>query len=162
MKYKVITTTLGKELEANINRIDKKVAKVGWFEKSRYENGQYVAQIAYQNEMGNPDKNIPARPFITQAIIKDEKLWGDILTDQARLIIEGRSTIERAFEIVGGVAAGSIKESIAALQKPALKESTIKRRMQKYKNKQLVGGLTKPLIETALMLNSVSHVVEGK
>ena len=64
MKYKVITTTIGKDLEANINRIDKKVAKVGWFEKSRYETGEYVAEIAAQNEFGNPSKNIPARRSI--------------------------------------------------------------------------------------------------
>lgn len=161
MKYKVITTTIGKELEANINRIDKKVAKVGWFEKSRYENGEYVAEIAAQNEFGNPSKNIPARPFISQAIAKDEKLWANILEDQAKLILDGRSTIDKAFEIVGGVAAGSIKESISTLTEPPLSPVTIQRRLQKYKNKQLIGGLTKPLIETAIMLNSVSHVVEG-
>lgn len=162
MKYKVITTTIGKELEANINRIDKKVAKVGWFEKSRYETGEYVAEIAAQNEFGNPSKNIPARPFISQAIAKDEKLWINILEDQSKLILDGRSSIDKALEIVGGVAAGSIKESISALQEPPLSPVTIQRRLQKYKNQQLIGGLTKPLIETALMFNSVSHVVEGK
>jgi hypothetical protein len=53
-------------------------------------------------------------------------------------------------DVMGQEIQGRIKESISTLTEPPLAESTIRRKH----------GNAKPLIDTALMLNTVSYVVE--
>lgn len=41
--------------------------KVGWLERDDYEETDMtVAQVAAQNELGNPSRSIPPRPFLDQ------------------------------------------------------------------------------------------------
>ncbi len=50
-----------------LDSIKNKVGKVGWFAGSRYDdnNKTPVAEVAAQNEYGNPAKHIPALVSIT-------------------------------------------------------------------------------------------------
>ena len=69
-----------KALENIAKALQPGTVKIGWFPSARYddEKSTPVAAIAAQNEYGNPNKNIPARPFIRPAIIRDQKTWEDI------------------------------------------------------------------------------------
>jgi len=57
--------------------------------------------------------------------------------------------------------AGEIRRTISKLTSPALSPRTIQERRLKYaSNQQLVGGLTKPLVESGRMQDSVTHEVK--
>ena len=53
------------DLEAGLTS---KTVKVGWFPSSVYPDGETVAFVALQNELGDPAKGIPPRPFIRPTI----------------------------------------------------------------------------------------------
>lgn len=175
----------GKRLEAALRNLDKKVAKVGWFAGARYPDepgkpGLPVAQVAYQNEVGNPSKHIPARPFISPTIREKQESWANIAESGARAVLQGRRTITEVLEGIGLRAAGDIRKTIATLTTPPLAESTIRARAARrgIKNgdalvrKKLSGAkltaketksfglLDKPLIDTRHMYVTLTNVVE--
>lgn len=177
----------GKYLALALKQIETKIGKVGWLKGDQYptENGKtgpFVAQIAAQNEMGDPSQHIPARPFIQPTIDQQRDAWGKISADGAKAIFEGRSTVVSLMDTLGAKIREDIKESISKLQSPALAPSTIARRIaksglsQKKKNnltskilsrqeltsgeQHAVGGLTKPLIDTSKMYSSCINSVE--
>ena len=70
-----------KELQENIKGLTSKASlKVGFFESSRYDNGNYVAEVARDNEFGT--LKIPPRPFLEMLLMKIQKngliFWGVI------------------------------------------------------------------------------------
>lgn len=147
------------------------VTKVGFFETARYEKkGTPVAAIAAQNEFGNPDLNIPARPFMRPTM---DKRRGAIAA-YARTVIQqlAKAQIPSAYlamDSVGGKIAGEIKRTITQVHEPVLAPATILAR--KYfmapsnRPKKGVAGISiKPLIRprSGIMLNSVTHVTERK
>ena len=156
-----------KLLDAIVNLTNKSVA-VGWFEKSKYEDGTQVAGIAAQNEFGNPRKSIPARPFVRPAIAENRKKWEKLLSLGGKKIVKNELTINNVLDLLGHQVEGDIKESIKQVYSPALAESTVLRRIAKNKklssikgriNEPSLGLVTKPLIDTGIMFNTVTHEI---
>jgi hypothetical protein len=142
--------------------LEGKVGKVGWFEEQRYDdkNSTPVAYVATIQEYGYPPKNIPARPFMRPTIIEKQHEWKKIAEAGSRQVIQGKQTVGNVMEAIGLKASGDIKKAISKVTEPPLKPATIAARLAKRSNQSTLGLLTKPLIDTGYMLNSLTNVVE--
>jgi hypothetical protein len=184
----VITPGEGaKRLAAALKEIESKVGNVGWITGSRYEDvngkaGLPVAHVAAIQEFGSPSNNIPARPFLRPTITAKKQVWSKLGEDGIRAVFKGKATISVVMEKIGQAAAGDIKEAITRLVSPPLAPSTIAARVAKSnlskarrsdlsskirkgdklnaKDQKSIGGLTKPLIDTGVMLNTLTNSVE--
>lgn len=157
MTVRRIISSEGQKAITAIHNLHNKSLKVGWFKDSKYEDGIQVALVAAQNEFGNPSKNIPARPFLRPTVIREENNWIKISNDGAKKILKGQLTIDQVLDLLGFKAEADVKKSIELVYNPPLARATIQARLSKYKNKTKVGNLTKPLVDTAHMLNTVTH-----
>lgn len=150
-----------KKLQNLVNGLDStNVGKVGWFKLSQYEDGTPVAYVATIQEYGYPEGNIPARPMLRPTIISKKKKWAKMAEQGAKDILNGGSTIDSVLEKIGQSAAGDARKTITAITEPPLSPLTIQARLAKRSNKTKVGNLTKPLVDTGLLLNSLTNVVE--
>lgn len=135
---------LAKEIEAN------EVA-AGWLETARYEDGTPVAYISSIQEFGHAP-HIPPRPFMRPTVESQSPEWAKIYGH----VIKNASSGTAVLEVMGGKIAGDMRESISELTSPAIAESTIKARQSKG------NGSTKPLVDTRVMINTLTHIVRGK
>jgi hypothetical protein len=136
--------------------------QVGWFETAKYPTGMPVAYAACINELGYPAGGIPARPFFRPTIKREEGNWRQIAFDGSKQIIKGKASIKQVMEAIGMQAAGQVAKTISQIQSPPLKQSTIDARRRKYADRKTVGSLTKPLVDSAIMVNTVTHKVVTK
>lgn len=155
-------TPIGKALEVNLRHLKGKIGKVGWFEKSKYDNGVSVAYIATIQEYGYPQGNIPPRPFFRPTIAKQQNEWRIIAQRGSKAVIEGKMQIGDVMEQIGLKATGDVKETISLILTPPLSPRTIQARLARRANKKTMGLLTKPLIDTGLMLNTLTNTVESE
>lgn len=145
-----------------------KVLKVGWPEAIRYpeeQGGNFVAQVAAQNEYGAPHKNIPARPFMGPAVSNNRTAWMKLISQGVKKVLKGEMGILEVLDDLGDVAAGDVAKAIKAVTSPPLAPITIMNRFRRLTSKSarkkgVTPSLTKPLIDTGIMLRSVTHAVE--
>lgn len=152
----------GKNLEKAISELENISVKVGWFERNKYLDNKStpVSFVAAQNEFGNPAKNIPARPFMRPAAIKNKILWDKVAEKGIKEAIKGVNSFNNGMKLLGDKVAGDIRKEIKLVFEPPLKQSTISARLAKKKNKKKIGLLTKPLIDSGIMLDTVTSEVE--
>jgi len=134
--------------------------KVGFFESAKYPDGTSVAYVASIQEMGYAEGNIPPRPFMRPTIAKESKEWTKQFGFGAKRVALGEMTPTQVMDAVGLAAAGSVAKTIAEVQTPPLKESTVNARKRRYADRKTTGNLTKPLVDTAVMVTSVTHLTE--
>jgi len=146
-----------KDLDKN-----KKVGKVGWFKGAKYADGTQVAYVATIQEYGVPEKNIPPRPTMRPTVSAKQNEWKNISEQLIKGILDNGGSIEKVLDAIGQRAAGDIRETIRTLQSPPLKQSTIDARLSKKADKTTLGLLSKPLIDSKILLNSLTSVVEDK
>ena len=137
------------KLQALVKGLDNSQASVGFFDNAKYEDGTSVAYVATIQEFGVPEKNIPPRPFMRPTVAAQLEGWKKFIASS----LKNGVSVENILNAVGSNAVGEIQKSITAVTTPVLKASTIKGR----KNKT-----DKPLIDTQVMINSVSYKVESK
>ncbi|HDZ5042716.1 TPA: hypothetical protein RTG66_001553 [Campylobacter jejuni] len=116
--------------------------EVGFFETAKYENGEYVANVAKIQEYGT--LKIPTRPFFRTAIQKNQGKWLNIFKNQTLV----NQDLELSLNQVGEIARGDIVNSIMQTNTPPNAEATIKAK-----------GSSKPLIDTGFMRSSVNFRV---
>ncbi len=155
-------SSAGKQLEIALKGLEGKVGKVGWFEKSKYEKGVPVAYVATIQEYGFAAKNIPPRPFMRPTIENKRVEWQKVAESGAKAILEGRQTLYNIMEAIGLKAAGDIRKTISSIWAPPLKPATIAARLRRRKNKKVTTNLTKPLIDTGIMLGTLTNTVEDE
>lgn len=88
------------------------------------------------------------RPTVEAQSLEWAKIYGHAIKTAA----SGTAVLE----IMGGKIAGDMREAISELTSPGLAESTIKARQRKG------NGSTKPLVDTRVMINTLTHIVRGK
>lgn len=142
-----------------IKDLDRKQARVGFFENSKYEDGTPVAYVATIQEFGYAGGGIPPRPFFRPTIEEQRNAWRQTLAKGAKAAVNGRLAVQMMLEQFGMMAAGDIKKTIAAVTQPALKQSTLDARQRR---KKTPGVSTKPLVDTGFMLSQVSSDVVDK
>lgn len=146
----------------NLSKSNGSELKVGWFPKNKYtDSGIFVAQVASINEFGGG--YVPSRPFMRPAIIANSNKWNKLEEILYRKVLTDGMSVEKALEILSLTVEGDIKDSIRSVTTPELKESTINARRRKLKNKPLASStLRKPLIDTSIMINTITRVIDIK
>lgn len=168
-----------KELEVMLHGLEGKIAKVGWFANARYPQatehgpsiGPHVATVAAIQEYGSPAQNIPPRPFMRPTIVHKRKEWAALAEAGVKAVIRGNKSIGDVMEGIGQQAAGDVRETITKIFSPALAEATVLARIRRHSklsqvsgrlsNKQ-VGGITKPLVDTGILLGTCTFSVENE
>lgn len=167
-----------------------KIGKVGWFKSDRYPRedvneaiynehkgkykhpksskpGELVAAVAYKQEYGdptNPIGPIPPRPFLRPTILGKKNQWSEKLQGLIRSAFQGKFSPFKILPIISDIAAANSKKTITEIYSPPLSKYTIKKRQLRLNSKvrslKPTAGLTKPLVETGIMLNTLfSEVV---
>ena len=134
-------------------------ARVGWFPTAKYEDGTPVAEVAVKNEFGDPGAHIPPRPFMRPTFDANKDKWTKIVQDGARQVVKGNVQATEVLEAVGLQAAGDVKAMISSIWSPPLAQMTIDRRAARYKSGEVTKSLEKPLVDTGLLLATVSNDV---
>lgn len=115
------------------------------------------AQIAYLQETGVPEKNIPARPFLGPGV-------AGIGDDAARRLKAGAQkalsgdleAVEKTLNAVGLVGQNAVREKITDGPFAPLKPSTLANRKRRGRKGE------KPLIDSGQLRNAVTYVVRSK
>lgn len=141
-------TSASKELDQSIANLSDEELRVGIFESARYGDGTPVAGVAAVQEFGSPKLGIPPRAFMRPTAEEKKQEWDEIMKKFSKKILTGRETIAGALDKLGLVASGQIRSTISKIQSPPLSPSTIKSK-----------GNAKPLVDSAIMLNSITHEV---
>lgn len=154
---------------AALKGLDGVVAKTGFFETSKYDDGTPVAFVAAVQEFGaviNVEDAaaafqggssggsivIPPRPFFRPTIANKSAEWGALIGRGAHAVLTQGADPVDVMEAVALRAAGDVAKTISTVTSPPLKPSTIRRKK----------GATKPLVDTGLMIQSVTGVAERK
>lgn len=156
MKIKINTNT---ELIKGIQGLKDARLQVGWFEDSKYEDGTPIANVAFWQEYGT-SRGIPMRPFMRPAEFNNKEKWVNLFAQEIKKAIQSKKNVKDAMEVLGLVVQGDIQNEISMVFNPPLKDSTIKARLRRRKVKKITASLTKPLIDTGMMFDSVQHKVE--
>ena len=130
---------------------DKLEVRIGVQEGQQYEDGTPVAYVAAIHEYGAPEVGIPPRPFLRTTLDQKRKEWTDQMLDGVEAVMHGAASVDQALEMIGTGAAGDVKKTISEIDSPPLKQATIARK-----------GHAKPLVETGLLLQSITSKVEEK
>lgn len=112
------------------------------------------ASLAYIHEKGSPAANIPAPPFMEPGVQSAQGAVESALKSGAISALSNFGAVDATLNKVGLIAQTAIKKFIVAGTgfKP-LSESTLKARKRRGLSR------TKPLIDTASLLNSITYVV---
>ncbi len=145
------------QLKIRVNELEKLKVFVGWLESAKYDDNTPVAGVAAVHEFGSPIKGIPPRPFIRTTQDEQKDAWIALIRNGAKAILNGKATADQVIELLGLKASADIKKKIASINEPALKQSTINAKRRKLADQKTVGALDKPLVETGIMINSITH-----
>lgn len=139
-----------------------KIGRIGWVKSAQYKDGTQVAYIATIQDQGYPEGHIPARPFMKPTVKKNKGKWDEYIRKNMILLLRGKTSIEGLIQGLVEIGKGDLQTEIKAITSPPLKATTIKRRAQRFKNKNATKSLEKPLVDTAVMLNSITADVVEK
>lgn len=118
-------------------------AAAGWLAGDKKEkDGQYIADVALYNEFGT--ETIPARPFLRVAQYNAYKRANNLVKNR---LAEG-ATIDDLCKELSVLLANQIKREINRGQWTPNAPSTVRQK-----------GSSKPLIDTAMMRNSIQTMV---
>lgn len=134
------------------------------------------AQIAYVQDNGAPELNIPARPFMIPGINASKDAIEKGMTAAAKVAFKQRNKIQviKMLHRVGLAAQLGIRRKINEGIPPPLSERTLEaraRRGRKGAKQELANraqglpastALAKPLVDTAQMRNAVTYVLRKR
>ena len=136
--------------------------KVGFFESAKYPDGTPVAYVASIHEHGYAPGNIPPRPMMRPTIAEQSAQWSRDFGEGAKAVVVGRYSAAQVMDAVGMKAAGDVAKTISEIKSPPLAPATVDARRRRYADGKTTGNLTKPLVDTAVMVTSVTHITERK
>ena len=155
--------------------------RVGWFPGATYPDGTKVAYVAAIQEFGHGP--IPPRPFFRTTVADQKASWAQDAANAARAVLKGSISAEQAMDALGERAQEDVKETINQITAPPLSPITLELRAMKHKNPDLkVGGRlvgevaakvnkpgyrlaagtpTKPLVDSRLLITTLTHTTES-
>jgi hypothetical protein len=156
-------------------------SRVGWFPSARYEDGTPVALAASVNEFGHGP--IPPRPFFRPTIAAEQQAWAGYAAQGAKAVLNSKLTGFQVMDGLGERAQEDVKETINQITSPPLSPITLELRAMKHMDPNLrvtasvVGQVAakvrqpgyklasgtpdKPLIDSKLLINSLTHTTES-
>lgn len=150
------------QLRVAVQGLGNTTGKVGWFETAKYPDGTPVAYVASIHEFGYAAGSIPPRPSMRPTIAAQSKEWALSFGKGATAAAKGNYTAAQVMDAVGLMAAGDVAKTISKITQPPLKPATVAARRRRYADQNTTGNLTKPLVDTALMVTSITHLTESK
>ena len=169
-----------KILIKNLDALGKTSTRIGWFEDSAYPAGRPVAAVAAGNELGIPSRSIPPRPFMRPTISAKKNEWMEKAAKLAKRVINGKMTAFEAMDTIGAIIEGDVSQTIATLTSPPLSPITLGARKYREQGKIVTGATigeiarklkdgtldisgvsTKPLVDSATMIDTLTHQTEG-
>jgi len=161
-----VTRKAGKieALRQTVKGLDATQGRVGWFPSAVYEKGQPVAGVAYVQEFGSPSRGIPPRSFMRTTAEDKRPDWADTVGKLTRAAAQGKIAPANVMPALCLAAEGHIRETITKIVAPPLKAATIAARKRRLAD----GGagakssIAKPLVDTGIMLNTLTSEVETK
>lgn len=139
--------------------VDKHEIAIGIFENSLYADGKPIAGIMAVHEYGSPAAGIPARPVFRPTIQAKAAEWQRQIGLGVIASLDRRTTISKALEAVGLVAAGDVRRYLSKLQTPELAEATVDARRRRSASGE---ASDKPLVDTGQMLRAITSVVAAR
>ena len=103
---------------------------------------------------------IPPTHFMENCQNKNKDKWQNEMKNAFTQVFLGNINPDKAMEQMGFLIEGDIAKEIAQGNYPPDKPSTVKAKMNRYKNYKKKGNLDKRLVDTGQMLDSVSHKVD--
>jgi len=133
--------------------IDGHIVKAGYIEnKSKNKRKKGKADnvlLATVHNLGSPKRKIPARPTMAPAFDKNQETYNK-MTDNAiynTISQKNKRTFDQQFGQVGIKMQNDIQQEIRTIEKPKLKQATIKRK-----------GSSKPLIDGGEYIQATTFV----
>jgi hypothetical protein len=144
LRRKVIEMSAGSRVKVGV------LAEAGG-DKEHGDDGITLIELAAIHEYGSPAAGIPERSFIRRTFSEKHEELAKMQEKLVGAIVEGKMDVRRALEILGQWGAAEIKKTVKSGPHipPPLEPSTVRRK-----------GSDRPLVDTGLMINSVTHVVE--
>lgn len=146
-----------RDMESVIREMGRKVVKVGYFPHSRYPDGTPVAGVAVVQELGSISRNIPPRRTFGPAVEEGRGMQRAAIAATFRRAVKGTQTVEQGLDQLGMAVVGDVQNKISELTFPPLKRGTIEARRRRGKSGK---ASEKPLVDTGVMIQSVTHAVE--
>lgn len=163
-----VTRKAGKieALRHAVKGLDGAQGKVGWFPTAVYEGGQPVAGVAAVQEFGSPARGIPPRPFMRSTATERREDWKNTAARIAKAAALGKVAPENVMAAVTLAAEADVRKTITKITAPALKPATIAARKRRLADggKSVTGkkggagiaGIAKPLVDTGILLNTLT------
>lgn len=151
-------------LRQTVRVMDGSQGRVGWFPSAVYEGGQPVAGVAYVQEFGSPSRGIPPRPFMRSTVEEKRQEWANTTAQLTRAAAQGKLAPANVMPALCLAAEGHVRATITKISAPPLKQGTIDARRRRLAN----GGagakasIAKPLVDTGILLNTLTSEVETK
>lgn len=145
-------------MQKAIASLESKRAQVGFFDTAHYPDGTPVAYIAAIQEFGSGP--IPPRSFMRSTVTEQRDAWRQMLAKGAKRVLADKMTVEQMLEAFGMMAAGQVKEKIAAIMAPELAPSTLYARQHRTTKPRNTSS--KPLVDTGVLISSVDSKVDDK
>ena len=164
-------------ITAKLKELDGLQTSAGWTTPTQYETGVSVAQVAQWQEFG--EGKIPPRPFMRPAITENKAKWLKLMGQGAQAVLNGTRKLFDVMSLIGTEASSDIAKAIVAVTAPPLSPITLELRAMKRKGIEITGRTvgeaarkvndpdyqtpnvsTKPLVDSGIMLASVTYVVE--
>lgn len=168
----IVTHKAGKidALRVAVKGLDGQEGRVGWFPSAVYEGGQPVAGVAAVHEFGSPSRGIRPRLGMRALAREKQEDWKQTILRIAAAVTRGEMAPGSMTEALSMAAAGHLRAAISKVTSPALKPATIAARKRKLARKSSkwrkggagVAGIAKPLVDSAILLNTVSYEVTKK
>lgn len=161
-----VTRKAGKidALRHAVTALDGAQGRVGWFPSAVYEGGQPVAGVAYVQEFGSPSQGIPPRLGMRMTAEERRQDWADTAKGVARAAAQGKLPADGMMPAVCLAAEGAVRARITKVNSPALKQATIDARKRRLANggKGAKSSITKPLVDTGILLNTLTSETTKK
>lgn len=147
-----------------IATLDGQQGRVGWFPSAQYDGGKPVAGIAAVQEFGSESKGIPPRLGMRATFDEKQSEFRNTAKTISTMVMRGQMAPENVMDAVTQAAVGAMKEHIAKVSTPALNERTVAARKRRLANggKGATSGIQKPLVDTGILLTTISAEVTQK
>lgn len=131
--------------------------KIGWYKGEHESNGLLCSENAYMQEHGFNIKHkngktthVPARPFLTITMNKNEGRWNKLWKDIVKQYIDGKKTLTDVLNRIGIIVQADIRKTLRSNVPPPNADSTRRRKIA-------LGRKPTTLIDTGKMYDNISY-----